>query len=683
VADREIELQRGVQGTGLADGAPSAALPGSYAAPDLSGPPADRRVEAYGEYGEYGELRAELDRLRLLQTLTLDVAATLDASELAARLLRAAVTALRADGGSLWLADDERLVCRLAHGPDGDELVGAEMPLESAMDSDGAGDGAGADDAPGDEAPADEQDANEAITIAAAMVVPDATIGALRVSRVPPATPFSAGERDLLRGLAAAGAVALRNAARVQAADRTRDLALLAELGREITATLDLDRVLRAVANLATRALAFDRGAVALYEHGQCDIRAVAGADETDPTDPKLQDLAVRAAWAAGQGESFYLSDRSAPASDEERIFLQIFGGDLEADGVSSGLYLPLRDEEGVVGILVFEAARPDFASERQRELAAILASQTTVAVRNAQLYSQVPLADVLGAFSAKKRAFLAVPRQRRLAYAAAAVAAVAAVTLVRWPLRVPAAYPVFRATSNAQVHALVPGVVERVLVREGMPVVRGDPVAQLRAAELRAERDALAAAAAAADREAALSAARGDAGDEQLQHARAASLRRELQVLDEQVGATVIRTPVSGTVLTARPEERVGASVDAGDVLVDVGRTDTLELEFGVDQRDLPRVGVGDEIRLRVDALPQRTFVGRVTAVGSLPADGASADDGVWFPVRALVPNDAGLLRPGMTAHARVLTAPASLAGRLLRTPLRTARLLWWRMWS
>jgi len=93
--------------------------------------------------------------------------------------------------------------------------------------------------------------------------------------------------------------------------------------------------------------------------------------------------------------------------------------------------------------------------------------------------------------------------------------------------------------------------------------------------------------------------------------------------------------------------------------------------------------VRVGDEVRLRVDALPQRTFVGRVTVVGSLPVDSASSADGMWFPVRALVPNDAGLLRPGMTAHARVLTDPASLAGRLLRTPLRAARLLWWRMWS
>ena len=127
----------------------------------------------------------------------------------------------------------------------------------------------------------------------------------------------------------------------------------------------------------------------------------------------RLQDLAVRAAWAAGLGEAFYLSERTDPGSDAERTFVQIFGVDLERDGAMSGLYLPLKDDEGIVGILLFEASAADFASTRQRELAAILANQATVAVRNARLYHQVPLADAIGAFSAK--------RGRVLRYAAAA----------------------------------------------------------------------------------------------------------------------------------------------------------------------------------------------------------------------------------------------------------------------
>ena len=89
---------------------------------------------------------------------------------------------------------------------------------------------------------------------------------------------------------------------------------------------------------------------------GQCEIRAVAGQDTVDPKDPGLQDLIARAGWAAGRGETLYLSDRDEPTSDAERMFLTIFGPDLETAAVSSGLYLPLKDEEGILGVLVFES---------------------------------------------------------------------------------------------------------------------------------------------------------------------------------------------------------------------------------------------------------------------------------------------------------------------------------------
>ncbi len=145
-----------------------------------------------------------------------------------------------------------------------------------------------------------------------------------------------------------------------------------------------------------------------MYEKGECEIRAVAGQEKVDPKDPKLQDLIARAAWAAGRGEQLYLCDRTDPASDAERMFLNIFGADLEADGVESGLYLPLKDEAGVLGVLVFEAGKPEFATPVQLEVAAILANQTAVALRNAQLYHQVPMVDALGALAARKRAVLA-----------------------------------------------------------------------------------------------------------------------------------------------------------------------------------------------------------------------------------------------------------------------------------
>jgi len=287
---------------------------------------------------------------------------------------------------------------------------------------------------------------------------------------------------------------------------------------------------------------------------------------------------------------------------------------------------------------------------------------------------------DALGALAAKKRALLALPRRRLQAYAVLGVVGLAAVTLVRWPLRVVGDAPVFRAASYAEVRTLVAGVVERVVVREGTLVPRGAPVAKLRDAELGAERVAAAAAADGAEQLAAAAESRGNAGEARVQRARASALRRQVALLDERIAATTLRAPSDGVVLTARPEERVGARVDEGDVVLAIGRTDSLELEFGVEQREIGRVAPGQAVRVRVDALPQRTFDGLVTFIGPVPSASGGA---VRFPVRARVSNVEGRLRPGMAAHAKVLTARTSVAGRVARGPVRWLRLVWWRLWA
>ncbi len=634
------------------------------------------------------ELRQEVERLRLLHAITLEFNATLDFDRLLPQIFDRVLTALGAEGGSLWIAEGDMLHCRLAvGGGSASRLIGAQMPVGTGFVGDVAQKQRttmvteAVRDPRFQEATDATEDGVSSTVMASPMVAGGVTVGAIQVVNKRTGTGvFNDKDRELLEGLAAAAAGALRNAQLHSAERRARDLAVLLEISREITGTLDLDRVLQSVVNLASRALDFDRGAVGLYEKGKCDIRAVAGQEKVEPDDPRLQDLVARAEWAVRRGEPLYLSDREEPASDAERLFVTIFGQDLANDQVRSALYLPLKDEEGALGVLLFESASADFAGETQREVAAILANQTTVALRNAQLYHQVPLADALGALAARKQALQAVPRRRLQVYAAVAIITLAAITLIRWPLRVGGEHPVLRPNGFMPVRVLVDGTIERMAVREGSRVERGDLLAVLRATPLATAREATAAEAATADRLASLAASRGDAAEEGLHRTRGEALRRELSLLDEELGLTTVRAPAAGMVLTPRLEERTGTSLSEGDPLLVIGRTDTLELELGVDQRDILRVRPGQEIRLRVDALPSRTFAGRVISIGQLPVE---LDGRVWYPVRASVPNPDGLLKPEMAAYARVLTDPASLLTRALRVPSQWVRLMWWRLWS
>lgn len=629
-----------------------------------------------------GELQAEVERLRLLWEIGQEFNSSLDTEQLLPQVFRRVVTTLGASAGSLWVTEGDQLRCVLAEGGAGSRMIGASMPVGAGFVGDVASRGkstivthamqdprfaAGA-------AATGEQMAMESV-MAAPMVAGGETVGAIQVADKDGGRGmFTPDDRLLLEGLAASAGIALRNARLLEAEKRVGGLATLLEISREISSTLDLDRVLRTVVNASSRALTFDRGAIGVFDGGRFELRALAGEGEINSDDPIIRDLGTRIEWAAGRGEAFYLTDRDDPVTDAERTFLVIFGDDLVKGEVGSGLYLPLADEEGTLGVLAFEASRTDFATPAQRELAGILATQTAVAIRNAQLYHQVPLADTLGGLAAKRRALLALPKRRLQVIGAAAAVVLALVTLVRWPFRVAGESPHFRPAHLAEVRTFAPGVVEQVLAREGSVVAAGAPLAVLRNPDLHAGRDAAVAEALMAEREAARARSSGDAAGARIELVRSAAYRREADLLGAQVEALVIRAPIAGVVLTPRPEERVGRQLDEGGELLVLGRIDTLELELAVAQKDIARVRPGQEVRLRVDALPQRTFKGRVSTIGEVP-------DESGFPVRAKVPNPDGLLRPGMDAYARVLTDNASVIERAFRAPVRWLRLFWWRV--
>lgn len=97
---------------------------------------------------------------------------------------------------------------------------------------------------------------------------------------------------------------------------------------------------------------------------------------------------------------------------------------------------LPLADDQGRVGLLLYEAEDPDFLGEPHFEMIKILAGQTKVAIRNVLLYREVPLISLLEPLLARKRALMGTSRGRRIAYEAAAVVVLAFLALCQIPMR-------------------------------------------------------------------------------------------------------------------------------------------------------------------------------------------------------------------------------------------------------
>src|SRR5262249_9043915 len=136
---------------------------------------------------------------------------------------------------------------------------------------------------------------------------------------------------------------------------------------------------------------------------------------------------------------------------------------------------VPLADEEGRVGILSFESSDPDFLSEAHLEMIKVLASQATVALRNASLYKEVPFISVLQPLLDKKKKFLALEKHRRVAWVMGAAAAVLFLLVFPLPLRV-AGDAVVAPAHTAHLGAEFEGVISKVYVREG-DVLKKDAV--------------------------------------------------------------------------------------------------------------------------------------------------------------------------------------------------------------
>lgn len=106
--------------------------------------------------------------------------------------------------------------------------------------------------------------------------------------------------------------------------------------------------------------------------------------------------------------------------------------------------------------------------------------------------------------------------------------------------------------------------------------------------------------------------------------------------------GDTVIRAPFDGRVGLRRVS--VGSLVNPGTVITTLDDTSVMKVDFAVPENQLGSLRSGLEITARTAAHPDRELAGRVLTIDSR-IDPATRS----VTVRALVPNESGLLRPGM----------------------------------
>ena len=461
------------------------------------------------------------------------------------------------------------------------------------------------------------------------------------------------GEDDLftLTSLSDTASTALHNASLLMAERKVEILETLNTVSHEITSTLNLERMLQTIVNAPQAVIPYDRAALALERHGRFKLSAATGLTQVDPDSPELASLNEVLQWASLSSEIVHVRQRDDEIDADREETRAKFRKYFAESGMRGFYAMPLNDDTGRVGVLCLESADPDFLSAAHLEMLQVLSSQATVALRNAQMYKEVPFISILEPVLVRKRKFMSMEKRRRTLIVVGIVAAVIFLVAVPLPMRVDGD-AVVAPLRQAQIQPETPGVVSKVLVKEGQHVLAGQVVAEMEnwnaqssVAEAQSKYQS-----ALLQMNSALASNDGTtAGEQRVQSEYwKAELSRDQDLLDK----SQLRSPIDGVVATPHVEDFVGRKLSPGDSLAEVVDTSRAIVDVAAGDDDTGLLKVGQEASVKLNSYPTHTFHGDVVIISP---KATSLQDSPVFYARVSVPNTDGMLRTGMEGRGKV----------------------------
>lgn len=142
------------------------------------------------------------------------------------------------------------------------------------------------------------------------------------------------------------------------------------------------------------------------------------------------------------------------------------------------------------------------------------------------------------------------------------------------------------------------------------------------------------------------------------------------------------IESPIDG-IITRRNIELgetvvVGTMNNAGTVLLTIADLSVIEAEIDVDETDIPAVQFGQTAKVTIDAMPNKSFTGKVTEIGNSPVQqqasgqqnpAQTTGQATNFQVVVTLDSEIDGVRPGFTCTADITTATRT---KVLSVPIQ-----------
>jgi RND family efflux transporter MFP subunit len=606
---------------------------------------------------ERHESLSSITRLTQLYDLEKVFASTLEMDELLPIIGTKFLEVMECEAVNLWLIQpDESL--KLMHQSGFD-------PTTQAGSSQRPGEGVAGDISENGEAVLIEREEDERLIkrnagvaeegvrslVAVAIIDRGSLVGVVEVTNKLDGTPFDEDDLFALTSLTETASSALHNASLLMAERKVEILETLVTVSQEITSTLNLERMLQTIVNAPQAVIPYERAAIALEQRGRFKLSAVTGVLQLNADAPEIEPLNEILQWAALAGEIVHVRqhDEEIDAGREETKakFQQYF----QKTGMRGFYAMPLSDDTGRVGVLGLESSDPDFLGSAHIEILQVIAAQATVALRNAQMYKEVPFISVLEPMLERKRKFMAMEKKRRAAILILAAAAVLFLAGFPLPLRVDGD-AVVAPLRRAQIQPEFEGVVAKVYVHEGQSVTRGQMLAEMDAWDYRSALAGSEARYQTAMMQMNRSLAANDGSEAGIQRVQADYWKAEVERARELLEKAQLRTPIDGVVSTPHVENFAGRRLQYGDSFAEVVDVSSAVVDVAVDDIDAGYLRPGSKAVVKLNSYAMRTFQGQVVVVS--PKGQLQGESSVFF-ARVLVPNNDGLIRTGMEGRGKI----------------------------
>lgn len=632
------------------------------------------------------QLNRSAKQLLLSRDLTREFFKSTNMQQLMGLIFNRVIIALDAMAGSLWMVDwrSQQNVCHVAEGPAKEQIIGMRLPkgkgivgkvIESCLPEvvfDCAND-------PNFTADVDNQ--SGFIThsmICVPLVIDDHAYGAIQVINKKQGIDghFDINDRNLVEDLAISAAIAIKNARLLESESRIKEMHTLMTLSRQIVSTLDINQVLDTVTNTANELVAITGAAVALWHETKNQLfLAVLSDDRAISSDNSNQQQLLKLL------EQVRSSARSHYIANKEDLRKQTKNLDnpwlkyVDQNNLISIWATPLQDEEGVLGVLWLESNAPHFASNNRTDLLVILASQTTVALRNASLFSHIPFAHLLGKVGKKGRHWFSSRWQKLLL---AVLLLILSIGLLEY-------LPFFRfVTGNCVVEARlgqgvflqVGGRIEHVFVHEGQVIRGSEALVQLDETPIRLLLVEAESKLAILERQIVEAKAASQLGAMSRAAIERVAARAQVVRARADLQRTTVTAPGNGVILTRRPEELQGRDFPIGAEILRFADPANFTVVVAIPEEDLVAIEIGQNVRGILLSQPGKGFRGKVRHVGraypipteALYKGSESTAEPEGFVVELDVTETDVPLRPGMTGKA------------MIHTPQTSVVLRWWR---